>query len=156
MKTIAEFATEQGIKLEYSKAYSNPNMPDDPGHKMNHWAIKLTNSAGDEFTLHFSKGVGLMIDERGRRVGQPRTVDQQTKWRPEPPTLDEVLDCLASDTSSIDNARDFADWCRELGYDEDIRKAERTYQACIEQAEKFRAFLGSDACEELLYQTERL
>lgn len=70
------------------------------------------------------------------------------------PTLPEVLDCLAMDASSVDNARNFEDWCSELGYDTDSRKAEGVYDACIAQAAELKRLLGK-AYPALLYETER-
>lgn len=53
-----------------------------------------------------------------------------------------VLDCLLSDSGTADNA--FEDWCAELGYDTDSRKAEATYRACQKVRENMQRLLGSD------------
>jgi hypothetical protein len=71
------------------------------------------------------------------------------------PTVERVLDSIASDCASVENARDFADWCDEVGYDTDSRKAEATYYECREQARKLRAMLGDKAAKELLWEVER-
>ena len=71
------------------------------------------------------------------------------------PEAAEVLDCLASNSSSIESCRGFEDWARDLGYDIDNRKAERIFKACEQQAEKLQQFMG-DEYEKLLYETERL
>ena len=42
------------------------------------------------------------------------------------PTAADVLDCLLSDYYTADNT--FDDWCAELGFDPDSRKAERTFK----------------------------
>jgi len=87
---------------------------------------------------------------------------QVDKWilaectEPTPPDAATVLDCLASDSSSYDNARNFDDWCSEFGYDSDSRKAERTYRICGEQAKALRHFLGNDEYRHLLENVERL
>lgn len=73
-----------------------------------------------------------------------------------PPTVDDVLDCLASDASGYDNSRNFEDWCSDYGYDDDSRTAERIYRAIAEQAKGLRHFLGDDAYNRLLWNTERL
>lgn len=72
-----------------------------------------------------------------------------------PPTCSDVLDCLASDASMVDNARHFEDFASDLGYDTDSRKAERIYHACMEQANKLRRFLGNVDYDFLLYKVER-
>ena len=81
----------------------------------------------------------------------------------QPPKVADVLDCIASDTSSVENARDFGDWASEYGYDENSRTAERIYRQCRKQAERLRRFLGghgadmhSPLFEQLLWNTERL
>jgi hypothetical protein len=68
------------------------------------------------------------------------------------PTVEDVLDCLASDAAGA--ADTFEDWCAELGYDSDSRKAEQTYRLIREQSEKLAALLGP-AFGELL-KVERL
>lgn len=75
---------------------------------------------------------------------------------PTPPTLADVLDCLALDAAGFDDARDFEDWAAEFGYDTDSRKAEAVYRLCGEQAKELRHVLGATAYSELLYDTERL
>jgi hypothetical protein len=96
----------------------------DDSEDMDHWRVTLRNPAnGKRMTLTFSKGIGHNGAE---------------------PTTAEVVECLASDASLIDNAPTFADFCAELGYDEDSRKAERTYGQCKRQAESFRRLMGSE------------
>jgi hypothetical protein len=67
----------------------------------------------------------------------------------------EVLDCLASDACSTDNASSFEDWCRDIGYDTDSWRAHRTFKIIEAQAAKLKRFLGDDLYEALLYNTER-
>ena len=92
------------IKFSYTYSGHNPNMND---ASMDHWRCRLRND-GKSMTVYFSKGSG----HNGAA-----------------PTLEEVLETLASDASGVDNARDFEDWCSEYGYDTDSRTAERTYNA---------------------------
>lgn len=61
------------------------------------------------------------------------------------PTVADVLECLASDAATYDQADRFdEDWARDYGYDPDSRDAERTYRAVKAQTERFRALLGED------------
>ncbi len=60
------------------------------------------------------------------------------------PTAADVLSCLVSDTTGVDNAIDFDDWCHEFGYDTDSRKAEKTYKQCKFMASKVHNFLPDD------------
>lgn len=61
------------------------------------------------------------------------------------PTALDVMECLCSDATSIENARNnFDDWCDELGYDIDSRRAERTFLACRRIRDRLANFLGDD------------
>lgn len=68
------------------------------------------------------------------------------------PTAADVLDCLLSDYYTADNT--FDDWCSELGFDPDSRKAERTFKTVLRQSDRLATFLG-DALETYL-SAERL
>jgi hypothetical protein len=108
-------------------------MEDTPGNKMRHWHIKM-RSSGHAMSLYFSQGSA----------------------HTDPPTVEDVLDCLASDASGYDQARGFEEWARDLGYGEDSRKAEKVYKSVKRQAEQLKRLIGEDAYQTLLYQTERL
>ena len=56
------------------------------------------------------------------------------------PTKIDVLHCLFSDGSAIDESFDF--WCDSLGYDSDSIKAFDTYRACIAERKKLDKALG--------------
>jgi hypothetical protein len=60
------------------------------------------------------------------RAGSTYLID--TKKPIAPPTLLEVCYSLALDASMADES--FEDWCGNLGYDTDSRKAKKTYKAC--------------------------
>jgi hypothetical protein len=70
------------------------------------------------------------------------------------PSAEDVLDCLLSDASTVESVSTFEEWCAELGYDEDSRRAERTYEAIKAQTVRLRAFLG-DACVGDLVEPDR-
>ena len=150
--TIEQFAKVHDIGISAQRADVNPTMTD--SRDMDHWKVTLSRSilkpGFDTFhgykgklgpcqyrklrmTLYFSKGYGHNGAE---------------------PTIDEVLDCLASDALSVDNARDFENFASELGYDSDSRKAEKIWKACNHQAERLRKFLGDDLYQTLLLLTE--
>jgi hypothetical protein len=60
--------------------------------------------------------------------------------RTDEPTAADVLSCLCSDASAA--GQSFEDWCSDLGYDADSRKAEATYKACEAIAPRLTRFLG--------------
>lgn len=71
------------------------------------------------------------------------------------PDLATVLDCLASDCATYDNARSFEEWASELGFDPDSRKAEKIYRACGDTYRALETLLGRDALQSLMFDTER-
>jgi hypothetical protein len=130
MQSLKQFITKNRIRIESVMVDSNPNMDD--SQQMDHYKVTLRRP-GKQMTLYFSHGQAVCHD----------------------PEVEDVLDCLASDSSSVENAKGFEDWAREFGYDTDSRKAEKTYDACQDQAVKLCKFLGRELYEELLWKTER-
>lgn len=132
MTTIADFVKDNHIKMTFEYADNNPNMADEKWDA-NHYKC-VFHMGRKQLTTFFSMGLGLTND----------------------PTPEEVLDCLASDASGIDNSRTFEDWANEYGYDTDSRKAEKIYTACQRETKKLHAFLGETAYNTLLWETEKL
>ncbi len=141
--TITEFLAMNRITMTAKPAATNPNMPGT--NNMDHWRCTLRNGCGDRMIIPFSMGCG----NNGRS-----------------PTAEDVLDCLASDSASIENARSFEDWAAqmgsdpdsraaEMGSDPDSRDAEKSYRVCLKQADKLKAFLGLQY-HILLWDIERL
>jgi hypothetical protein len=56
------------------------------------------------------------------------------------PKAADVLACLCSDVGAGEQS--FEDFCSDLGYDADSRKAEKTWKACAKLAPKIRRLLG--------------
>jgi hypothetical protein len=57
------------------------------------------------------------------------------------PTAADILYCLVRDADAIDHAI-YETWASEYGYDEDSRKGEAIYRACLEIGLKLRAAIG--------------
>jgi hypothetical protein len=132
ISTLSEFIERYGIVAEAVRQTSNPNMVDDstdPGRR--HWLV----------TLHLPDGFFCAIDS----LDIPFT---QGSAHTKDPTAADVLECLASDMSSA--GQPFGDWCADLGYDEDSRKAYATWQAVESQAAAVRDWLGEALTDELL------
>lgn len=60
-----------------------------------------------------------------------------------PPKKEDVLGCLLMDAEALDHP-DFESWAEEYGYDEDSRKAEAIYNACLAGGLRLRALLGEE------------
>ncbi len=138
--SIEQFVAENRITMEVKRAERNPNMAD--SSQMDHWKVTLVRK--DPATYRVKRAYRMTITFSmgyGHHGAEPKVGD--------------VLECLASDASSVDNAGDFERWCAEIGYDPDSRKHEKTYKACEHQASRLKTFLGEDLYQTLLYGTER-
>ena len=132
--TLDQFITEQQLVMSVRPIKRNPHIQEQMPRNF-------------ECTIEFE----------GRGYHEPLTVYfSQGSAHKKPPTLAEVLDCLASDASGVDNAQSFEAWASEYGYDTDSRKAEKTYNICVQQAQELKILLGQDAYNQLLNGTERL
>jgi len=65
------------------------------------------------------------------------------------PKVEDVLFCLLLDGSADFDAQQFEDWCGDLGYDADSRKAERIYKECLRTGQALRRALGAPAIDKL-------
>jgi hypothetical protein len=84
-------------------------------------------------------GEGMMFADGTRNLRQPVP----------PPSIGEVMQCLARDADALTDYSDFEDWALSMGSDPDSRSAEATYRACMEIGTKLQAGLGRDMLEEL-------
>ena len=132
--TVQEFVDREQIEQ------NNVRMTHKWSKTARHWKV----------TLYF---VGRGAEMNDRRLS---VFYSQGSAHTKPPTAADILDCLASDASGVENARSFEDWCGEFGYDTDSRSAEKTYRLCVDQAQELKAFLGADLYNELLWKTERM
>jgi hypothetical protein len=140
-RTLAEFIDAYAIRAEVTRIPARPDMDidgDDAKDRQwnaeaRHWVVTL------------------------RRAAQPlplAVLYSQGKAHTKPPTCADVLDSLASDSTWADAS--FEEWCSDLGYDRDSRRAERTYRTCQRAARNLRLFLGSAAAyRELTQDIER-
>jgi hypothetical protein len=81
-------------------------------------------------TTYYSTGIGH------RKGGKPVA-----------PSLSMVLESLALDASTGDQT--FSDWCADMGYDDDSRKALDTYLGCQKIATDLRALLGGKGLDDM-------
>lgn len=129
--SVADFAKHNVACITANRVGRNPNMPNTD---MDHWRCVLYHPCGSKMVVYFSQGYG----HHGKA-----------------PTVEDILDCLASDAARVENARSFEEWASECGYDPDSRKALKTYETCVKQANELKSFLGIQY-QILLYGTERL
>ena len=79
------------------------------------------------------------IDQSGKTLARMSVYYSQGSAHTESPTLADVLTSLRSDATA---PASFADFCSECGYDQDSRKAEKTWKACRSIAVRMRKLLG--------------
>lgn len=131
MQTIHDIIKRRSLAMVSKTMRDNPYMS---GENMRHYRCTLTNETGHSIELTFSMG-----SAHGMRH----------------PEIAEVLDCLASDAAMVENARNFDEWCSELGCSSDSRKEHRRYAACKAQTNDLKSLMGPDY-QSLLFDTERL
>ena len=142
MKTIEQFIEESQLEM---KAKSIPGRKDIP------------NDSWSKNARHFV----CQIDRVGFGHRDPMIVYfSQGSAHKKPPTLSDVLDCLAADCASID-CRAFDEWSNEMGYtcqecEQPTKNAERIYFTIEEQADDLRRLLDVEKYNELLWDVERL
>jgi hypothetical protein len=105
------------IRYEIVNASANPLMSDMPWGS-HHYRVRFRRG-NRQLTTPFSCGPALGFPNPG-----------------------EVLECLLSDALLANGCRDFSDFCCELGYDPDSRRAEQVYNACKKLAPKVENLLG--------------
>lgn len=133
MQTLDEFIAKHGIELDTCTEVA-PTEADRTGWTAGsrHWSITLHNGSGRAYSTRFHTGSAILGD-------------------PEPR---DVLVCAASDSAGYENAQGFEQWADEYGYDTDSRAAERTFEAVKQQAANLRTWLGVEAYNELLWDTD--
>lgn len=152
-RAVWEYLQSIGVKFE--SVYQGGRVDNDNGNKWEH----------DLFTVRFTRGKSVMeTDYRqgiGHRVMSPVTGlgreaedvgasgpvffgygDRMTKIYVKKPSPAAVLYCLLSDAAA--GSELFADFCAELGYDEDSRRALAIYEACQKTAVQMRMFTGEE------------
>lgn len=86
-----------------------------------------------------AKQYRVTLEYKGRRMFLDFFMGQGNKKGPDAAG---VMSCLLSDSTAIDQT--FEDWCADMGYDEDSRKAEKIYQECRKSGAKLKNFLRED------------
>ena len=69
------------------------------------------------------------------------------------PTKESILDTIVSDYNYTDYAQ-FDDFCADMGYDTDSRKAEKIWKNCLKQSKKLQKVFSQDDIRELQEQLE--
>ena len=110
-----------------------------------------------EFKTEYFTGTGHRVDTavtamqrrslKGCSVNSVAWQEMLKGMKPVQPSAASVLYSLLLDSSAVDQS--FIDWCNDLGYETDSRKALATYEACCESGQKMRQLFTSAQRETL-------
>lgn len=116
------------------------------------WRVHLKRSGQVFCTVDFMKGVAYCPSYSKYKKGTltyEENILYETEYgyshvaghRPILPDILDVMECLVIDSDTL-NYGTFEEWARELGMDEDSRRAEGIYRTCLETTLKLRAAVG--------------
>ncbi len=96
-----------------------------------------------------SQQASMLCQRTGDKVGinGSRVLADQRETFTNPPTQASVLYCLLLDMDAEDYS--FREWCANLGYDDDSRKAERIYFACQDIAKDMRVTFNAEQIDHM-------
>lgn len=157
-KDKSVWAYLQSIGVNFESTYHGGRVDNDNGHKWEHdlftvrfWRGKSSmetsyrQGIGHRVSANLN-GLGAEAEQAG--AGAPKYLDtvfkgmKTVKTYVKKPSAASVLYCLLSDASL--GAELFADFCADMGYDEDSRKALAIYEACQKTAAELRMFTGDE------------
>ena len=144
-KTIKQFIKENNLTMNCEYADSNPNMPD--SNNMNHYKVTIKR----HYTIENPKDLYTTFKQFApiKKVKQMTLYYSQGYGIQGEPTLEAVLDCLKSDSTCGET---FQEFCDNLGYDNDSRKAEKTFNTILKQTNKLKQLCNYEDlvnCEQL-------
>ena len=112
------------------------------------WNVTFTAGAGTKQEFEYCTGLGHRQCVKTRPFGWVNySAVQRKTWvkenmLPVTPFAGAVLYCLLSDMSCANDT--FVEWCDNMGYDTDSRKALQTYLACQENGAKLRKVFNNN------------
>lgn len=128
-QTVARFVQHFPVEFVCEQVQDRPDglMQDSARHFRCRISVKTRS-----FSFYFSQGSAL------------------TK----PPTLVDVLNCLALDATGFESAATFESWASDYGYSVDSRAAEKIYRTTRRQTQQLRRVLGDAAFKDLIENTD--
>lgn len=157
---------EKGIT--YDVRYMGEKAAFDEHHKMDWWSVVFTTDNKredfDYFTglghrkwdkphsakkilLHGTKSYNYTYQD----LGKPGTVHYEqmarTNLKPVVPHIAGVLYSLVMDSDALEH--DYEDWCDNLGFDADSRKALETFLQCQKLGKQLQSIFSRDVLEQI-------
>ena len=161
-QTILDMAAKHGITMAVKFVpWSTSRNANEKRRSLN-WKVTLSKGNSPILTTDYMAGEGhCPAYNDGYKPGTLRTtVDRDNAIKAECetgktklgkailPDMADVIHSLVSDADVI-NYPTYESWASEFGFDEDSRKGEATYRACLKIALKLRAALGENGLAEL-------
>lgn len=129
--TYQDFITKHRLRLKYNSIMARPDRTSEWDKSAYHYQVKIYQDAPDGLdnlgTLKYERERFELVIFYSKGEGHK---EKKYPYRPIPPGLIEVLDSLRLDWSFAHHS--FDDFCWELGYDADSRKAYAIYESCVE------------------------
>jgi hypothetical protein len=135
-----------GIKLDALLVGYMPDTDTPADKRWPHFAWRVTLTLGDRsHATDYKTGVGHVNPMPSRFMPNEAQPTREKWWRinhkgPKRPSAADIISALMSDASS--GADTFEDFCSNLGYDTDSRRAMDTYLACQAASTAMRRLLG--------------
>ena len=143
-KTIKQFIKENNLTMDCKYAGNNPNIPN---RDMRHYKVTIKR----HYTIENPKDLYTTFKQFApiKKVKQMTLYYSQGYGIQGEPTLESVLNCLISDSTCGET---FQEFCDNLGYDNDSRKAEKTFNTILKQTNKLKQLCNYEDlvnCEQL-------
>jgi hypothetical protein len=155
---VAALLATNGVT--FTAAHRGEHVKDKTKDNPQGWTCDAWNVAfvggerGTREDFDYYTGTGLRKEPpfhmRPRPPYRPGTVahaEYVKTWKPVAPRPADVLHSLVLDSSAV--GQSFESWASDFGYDPDSRKAEATYRACQQNADKLARVLGHPLIAEL-------
>jgi len=128
------YLKEQGIDFEFKTVPENPAWGKDSWEKFNF--LLIFKKGKETFTSYFSESHKEPFSLGKMTIADHKKAVERLEVENKYPDIFGALNCFVSDSDCLEY--DFEEWCDNLGFDSDSRKAEKTYKACISQTKGFK------------------
>lgn len=142
--TVKRASRLHGIKTPYKLGVGHVKLPPVP-------SFEMVDAVGDRpaaekvlAVLHRGKRIRPLYEREERAIYDAAARKQGLAPKPA-----DVLHSLLMDGDAFFDGMTFEDWCGNLGYDTDSRKAEATYRACDEIGRRLTWMFSEDELAQL-------
>ncbi len=136
------FLAKCGIKFQAVFLYHGPHWE---GENRNVWSLILQRGKQPPLVTKFGQSINDSFSKVPRYYrGHPKQVFDLKQTAHKTPSAYDLLYCLTKNDPGS-----FKDFCGDFGYDEDSRKAEKTYIAVMEEWHNVSRFFSAEEIQDL-------